>query len=101
MQPSTCSLDEKELEVRKNTVLKTIKEKATKTEKTKEGYVFTLPRKDENIQLVTSVILLESECCPFFTFHISAVAGADDIAFTITAPADAQNFLDTLFAAKK
>ncbi len=101
MKPPTCSLDEKALEERKNTVLKTIKAKATKTEKTKEGYVFTLPRNDENIRLVTSIILLESQCCPFFTFHISVVAGSGEIAFTIIAPSEAQSFLDELFASEK
>ena len=100
MELPTCSLDEKELEERKNTVLKTIREKATQTERTEEGYVFTLPRTEEHLQLLTSVVLLESECCPSFSFHLSAGAGSGDVAFTISAPTDAQGFLDTLFVAK-
>ena len=96
--PCQCSLDEKELEERKNTFLGPLKAKATKTKRTKEGYIFTLPRQEDNFQLVTSIILLESKCCPFFNFNISAPAGSGDIIFAIDAPTANQNLLDELFA---
>ncbi|MEM9479133.1 MAG: hypothetical protein AAGA58_05650 [Verrucomicrobiota bacterium] len=98
VQDPTCSLDEKALEERKNTVLRTLKTKATETEKINGGYKFTLPRQEENFQLVTSIILLESECCPFIDFQISAAAGSRDIAFSITAPDSAQGLLDEILS---
>lgn len=101
VSPPACSLDEKALEERKNTVLKEVREKASRIERTKAGYLFRLPRNEENLQLATSVIVLESECCPFFTFQIEAPAGSDEIQFTITAPTDAQDFMDDLFAANQ
>ncbi|MEM0895640.1 MAG: hypothetical protein AAGJ79_02050 [Verrucomicrobiota bacterium] len=98
VQDPNCSLDDKALEERKNTVLRELKTKATKTEKINGGYKFTLPRQEENFRLVTSIILLESECCPFIDFQISAAAGSRDIAFLITSPADGRGLLDELFA---
>lgn len=98
IQSPTCSLDEKALEERKNTLFKTLQTKSTKAEKKEGGYLFTLPRQEDHFQLVTSIILLESECCPFFSFHIAAAAGSGDLTFSITAPASAQSLLDEIFA---
>ncbi|MEO0444732.1 MAG: hypothetical protein AAF191_01515 [Verrucomicrobiota bacterium] len=100
MQHPTCSLDEKALEERKNTLFRTLKERATKAEKKEEGYAFTLPRREDEFQLVTSMILLESECCPFFSFDISATAGSGDLIFTVTAPTSAQDFLGAIFGSE-
>ncbi|MEM9444438.1 MAG: hypothetical protein AAGA18_03720 [Verrucomicrobiota bacterium] len=97
VQSPTCSLDEEALEERKNTILKQIKDKTDQVERMKEGYRLRFPRSEENIKLTTSIILLESQCCPFLNFHITALAGSDDIQFTITAPPDAQHLIDELF----
>lgn len=101
VQTPTCSLDQKALEERKETILRHVKEKMTHVERMSEGYRFRLPRNEESLQLATSVILLESQCCPFLDFHIAALAGSDDIQFTITAPSDAQDLIDDLFGGEE
>ena len=88
MNTPSCSLDEKGLEERKIEVLHVLKDKASAVRSTEDGYVFSVPRSSENLDLAATVISLETECCPFFSFSLDAKAGQPVFTFGISASAE-------------
>ena len=101
MNTSSCSLDEKSLEERKTKVLHVLKDKASDVKSTEDGYVFSVPRSSENLDLAATVISLETECCPFFSFSLDAKAGQPDFTFVISSSAETRGFLKDIFELKE
>jgi ubiquinone/menaquinone biosynthesis C-methylase UbiE len=91
-----CSLDAEALQKRKENLFIPLKMKAAKLRRTRKGYMITLPKEQDNLEIVTSIVLLESKCCPFFKFNVSVKR---DIVFKIDAPKENQGLLDDLFDA--
>ena len=101
MKTPSCSLDEKGLEERKIEVLHVLKDKASAVRSTEDGYVFSVPRSSENLDLAATVISLETECCPFFSFSLDAKAGQPVFTFGISASAETRGFLKDIFEMKE
>ena len=101
MKTPSCSLDEKGLEERKIEVLHVLKDKASAVRSTEDGYVFSVPRSSENLNLAATVISLETECCPFFSFSLDAKAGQPVFTFGISASAETRGFLKDIFEMKE
>ena len=75
MNTPSCSLDEKRLEERKTKVFRVLRDKASEVKSTEDGYVFSVPRSSENLDLAATVMSLETECCPLFSFSLDAKGG--------------------------
>ena len=101
MKTPSCSLDEKGLEERKIKVLHVLKDKASEVKSTEDGYVFSVPRSSENLDLVATLISLETECCPFFSFSLDAKAGQPVFTFGISASTETRGFLRDIFEMKE
>jgi len=101
MNTPSCSLDEKKLEERKIKVLHVLRDKASEVKSTEDGYVFSVPRSSENLDLAATVISLETECCPFFSFSLDAKAGQPDFTFGISTSVGRRGFLKDIFELKE
>jgi len=101
MNTPSCSLDEKKLEERKIKVLHVLRDKASEVKSTEDGYVFSVPRSSENLDLAATVISLETECCPFFSFSLDAKAGQPDFTFGISTAVGRRGFLKDIFELKE
>jgi hypothetical protein len=88
MKTPSCSLDEKGLEERKIKVLHVLKDKASEVKSTEDGYVSACLDLLKNLDLAATVISLETECCPFFSFSLDAKAGQAVFTFGISAPTE-------------
>ena len=101
MNTQFCSLDETTLEERKIKVLHVLWEKASEVKSTVDGYVFSVPRSSENLDLAATVISLETECCPFFSFSLEAKEGQPHFTFGISTSAERRSFLKEIFELKE
>ena len=101
MNTPSCSLDEKRLEGRKTKVLHVLRDKASEVTSTEDGYVFSVPRSSENLDLAATVISLETECCPFLSFTLNAKEGQPQFTFSISASAETRAFLKEIFELKE
>jgi hypothetical protein len=70
-------------------------------EVSEDGYVFSVPRSSENLDLAATVISLETECCPFFSFSLDAKAGEPVFTFGISASTETRGFLRHIFEMKE
>ena len=101
MNTPSCSLDEKGLEERKIKVLHALRDKASEVKSTEDGYVFSVPRSSENLDLAATLISLETECCPFLSFSLDAKEGQPHFTFGISASAESRGFLKEIFDLKE
>ena len=69
-RPLVCKLTTPELQQRKKTVLKQIKEAIVEQQEVTNGIKLKFQGSDQILDLVTSFIKTERMCCDFFTFEL-------------------------------
>jgi hypothetical protein len=61
------------------------------------GYAFSWPLTNENLQNAALYISNERLCCPFFRFEITVEPGQDTFALKLTGQAGVKAFIDAQF----
>ncbi|WP_316826293.1 hypothetical protein [Pedobacter miscanthi] len=89
-----CKLTTPELQERKATVIKNLKDNFTKKIELENGYSYVFNGKDETLDMLTEFIKSERMCCDFFNFNI-AVVNKGTITFSITGNKGAKEFIAT------
>ncbi|MGC1240432.1 MAG: hypothetical protein WA874_02535 [Chryseosolibacter sp.] len=91
-KPLTCKLTTPELQQRRATVIRELKELLLKKEEIIEGLQFTFQSPDSVLDKLLDFIKSERLCCDFFSFHLS-VSG-DTATLQITGPEGTKEFLE-------
>ena len=87
----TCKLTTPELQKRRDTVIRNIKESALEKTEIHEGVRLTFSGKDEVLDTLLNFIKTERMCCEFFEFHLSV---QNDVAvLKIAGPEGTREFL--------
>lgn len=88
----SCKLTTPELQQRKATAIKQLKDSFTKKIELENGYSYVFNGKDESLDMLNEFIKSERQCCDFFNFNI-AVANNGTITFSITGNKGAKEFI--------
>ena len=91
--PLSCSLTEEELRIREATLMAQFKSAVRSIEELPDGYAFHLPGENKCLAIVSDLIELERECCPFLKFELTAEPKMGALVLRITGPAGTKEFL--------
>jgi hypothetical protein len=93
----SCKLSSAELQKRRADVLSVLKTKILEKKELRDGYSFRFENSDEMIDMLSSFIKSERQCCDFFNFAIN-VKNDGVIWFDLTGPKDAKEIIDSELA---
>ncbi|MBA3665312.1 MAG: hypothetical protein H0W61_14030 [Bacteroidetes bacterium] len=88
----SCKLTTADLQKRRETVLVTLKTKILEKKELKDGYSFRFQNSDEVIDMLTTFIKSERECCDFFNFSMH-VRNDGTLWFDLTRPKEAKEII--------
>ena len=90
-----CKLTSPEMQKRKATVIKSLKDKVLEKKELENGYAYKFNGTDLVIDALTDFIKAERLCCEFFDFELKITGDASNTWLTITGPARAKDFIKT------
>lgn len=90
-----CKLTTPELQARKATVLKSIREQVLEKKELPNGYSFKLPGSDAMLNELLEFIKTERECCDFFTFNLSIAGDKGEAWLELKGPEGTKDFIAT------
>lgn len=90
-----CLLSTKEQAERKSGLQADVFSQMKDVEELENGYKVTFPYDEAFIIRLTDYVVAENNCCPFFSFQLN-LHGKEDIALSITGPAEAKEILGEL-----
>jgi hypothetical protein len=96
--PIICELTPESLRSRRDEVLARLAQRAIKHEETTDGYIFTFVPSSDTLQMLTSVIDAERQCCRWLRFVVTVEPDGGPITLTLFGPDGAREFLSALFA---
>lgn len=91
----TCKLTTPELQERKETVLKSLREQIIEKKELENGYSFKFPGTDKVLDELTEFIKTERTCCDFFVFGLSISGDKREAWLELTGPEGAKYFIAT------
>ena len=91
----SCKLTTPELQKRKETVLKDLKEQVIAKKELENGYAFKFLGTDKVLDQLSEFIKTERACCNFFIFGLSVSGDKSEIWLELTAPEGAKNYIMT------
>jgi hypothetical protein len=90
-----CKLTTPEMQLRRETVIASLKKQVQEKKELEHGFAFRFPGHDAMLDELTEFIKTERECCDFFTFNLSIsgdksaawleMSGADGVKDFVTA----------------
>lgn len=92
-----CRLTDAQLQERRQTVLHKLGFAIQETQELSDGYAYRFPADDDTLEELTNLIRLERQCCPFFTFRLTATPNDGPFWLEVTGPDEAKEFLATLW----
>jgi hypothetical protein len=93
--PIICTLTPKELQERKDTVLRFLRGNVVSQTSINGGYRYEFTNRGENLQNVRHMVELERQCCGFLRFEVTNSGTA--IWLDITGPPEALAVIEDLF----
>ena len=91
----TCKLTTSELQKRKETVLKSLKNQVLKQQELENGYAFKFPGTDEILDELNEFIKTERACCNFFVFGLSISGDKSEAWLELAGPEGVKDFITT------
>jgi hypothetical protein len=95
--PIACALTDKELQIRRETVLRQIAAYLIESEELENGFRYLFPAKDRVLLDLANVINLERKCCPFLNFKLVAESQSKNIVLELTGKTGTREILKALF----
>lgn len=90
-----CRLTTPELQARKATVLKSLREQTLEKKELPNGYGFKFSASDAILDELMEFIKTERECCAFFTFNLSVAGDKGEAWLELKGPQGAKDFIVT------
>jgi len=91
----SCKLTTPELQKRKETVLKSLREQVVAKKELENGYAFKFPGTDKILDQLSEFIKTERACCDFFVFGLSISGEQNEIWLELTGPEGSKDFIST------
>ncbi|MEM6844927.1 MAG: hypothetical protein AAF632_22120 [Bacteroidota bacterium] len=91
----SCKLTTAELQERKETVLKSLREQVITKKELENGYAFKFAGTDKVLDQLSEFIKTERACCDFFIFGLSISGDKSQIWLELTGPKGAKDFIAT------
>jgi hypothetical protein len=91
----SCKLTTPELQKRKETVLKSLREQIITKKELENGYAFKFPGTDKILDQLSEFIKSERVCCDFFVFGLSISGAQNEIWLELTGPEGSKDFIST------
>lgn len=88
-----CKLTTKELQLRKETVLESLRKQVMEKKELPNGFSYRFDNTDKMLDELTEFIKTEKQCCDFFDFGLSIVSDDNAIWLSLTGPKNAKNFI--------
>lgn len=89
----TCKLATPELQERKATIFRRLREQVLERKELENGYAFRFPGTDRVLDLLTEFIKTERICCEFFIFTLSISGDSTEICLELTGPEGVNEFI--------
>jgi len=90
-------LDEAEITERRRTLLDLVRSAVLNVTSLPLGYAYRFQPTSEILPLLSRLVDLERQCCPFLTFKITAEAGNQPICLEVTGPDGAKTLIAEFF----
>ena len=90
----SCKLTTPELQDRKETILKQLREQVIIKKELEHGYAFKFLGTDKVLDQLSEFIKTERACCDFFIFGLSISGDKSEIWLELTGPKGAKDFID-------
>lgn len=88
-----CKLTPKELQIRKATVLESLRKQVIEKKELDNGYSYKFGNSDGVLDELTDFIKTERQCCDFFDFSLSIISDENAIWLSLTGPKNAKDFI--------
>ena len=95
--PIACSLTPEALRAGRAGLLPGLRELATQTEATADGYRLTFATSTDTLQAIAGTIDAERHCCRWLQFDLSVTPDGGPTVLTLSGPAGAREFVAALF----
>lgn len=89
----SCKLMPEEMRIRKETVLKELKEKVLEKKELADGYAFRFNGDDETIDQLFEFVRTERRCCDFFIFNLSISGDQSEAWLELTGVEGSKDFV--------
>lgn len=90
-----CKLTTPELQLRKATILESLKKKLQEKKELANGYAYKFSGSDEMVDELTDFIKTERECCDFFTFNLSVNGDKSEAWLELKGAEGAKDFINS------
>lgn len=91
----SCKLTSKELQLRKATVLASLRNQVLERKELQNGYAFRFNGSDKVIDELIEFVKTERQCCDFFTFSLSFSGDGREAWLEMTGPEGAKDFISS------
>ncbi len=95
--PIACSLDDRELALRSETVRRDLFALAEDRRELPDGYAFRFVGSDDIMAKVNAFVATERRCCSFFHIEVAFEPGLGPIWLRLTGPEGVKRFVDETF----
>src|SRR3712207_4327548 len=95
--PIACTLTDKELQMRRETVLRQVAAHLIDSRELKNGFSYRFPADDDLLQELINVINLERKCCPFLNFKLIVESNSETSMLELTGREGTKEMLKSLF----
>lgn len=95
--PIACTLTDKELQIRRENVLRKVADSLAGYEELENGFSYRFPADDAVLQDLITVINLERKCCPFLSFRLTVESQSDYVSLELTGQEGTKETVESLF----
>lgn len=91
----TCKLTTPELQLRKSTILRSLRAQRLESRELDSGFAYRFPGSDAIVDELAAFIKTERECCEFFRFTLTVDGDKRSAWLELTGPEGAKEFIRT------
>ena len=95
--PIACALTDKELQMRRETVLRQFSAHLIDFQEIENGFSYRFPVDDNVLRELVNMINLERKCCPFLNFKLIVKSNSETVALELTGQEGTKEMLKSLF----
>ena len=95
--PIACTLTARELQERRETILRKVRHAVLDVRELEDGYAYSFPLDGEWLRELAAMIDLERQCCPFLSFRLTVEESKRLLLLEMTGPEGTKDFLQSTF----
>jgi hypothetical protein len=95
--PIACNLTRSELQERRATILKAVREAVVEVRELENGYMYSFPSAADWLGRLAELIEFERQCCRFLRFRLTVEADGGPLWLEMTWPVGTKEFLSSTF----